>query len=73
MPELPDVEGFRRVLKTSALRKTIEHVIVSDTRILGDLAVRTFVTRLQGAKLIEARRQALDGTCRSRLSYCGPQ
>jgi hypothetical protein len=45
MPQLPGVEGFMRALKTCALRKTIEHAIVSDARILGDLAVRTFATK----------------------------
>jgi len=56
MPELPDVELFKRVLTKSALRKTIERVVVNDKRILGNLAARTFVSRLQGAKLVAARR-----------------
>jgi hypothetical protein len=40
MPELPDVETFKRVLTTNALRKTIERVVVSDKRILDKLATR---------------------------------
>jgi formamidopyrimidine-DNA glycosylase len=56
MPELPDVEGFKRVLAKSALRKAIDRVAVNDARILGKLPARTFVSRLQGAKLVEARR-----------------
>ncbi len=56
MPELPDVEGFKRVLAKSALRKTIDRVAVNDARILGKLSARTFVSRLQGARLIEAKR-----------------
>jgi formamidopyrimidine-DNA glycosylase len=56
MPELPDVETFKRVLARSALRKTIERVVVSDKRILGKLAATTFVSRLQGARLVAARR-----------------
>ena len=56
MPELPDVETFKRVLAKSALRKTIARVVVGDKRILGTLAVATFVGRLQGAKLLAARR-----------------
>jgi len=55
MPELPDVEGFKRVLAKNALRKTIDQV-VSDARILGKLPVGTFASRLQGAKLIAVRR-----------------
>ncbi len=56
MPELPDVEVFKRVLARSALRKPIERVVVNDKRILGKLTVATFVSRLQGAKLVAARR-----------------
>ncbi len=56
MPELPDVEGFKRVLTRNALRKTIDHVVVNDARILGKLPARKLTSRLEGAKLIEARR-----------------
>jgi len=56
MPELPDVEGFKRTLAKTALGKTINRVVVNDARILNKLAVRTFVSRLQGAKLVAARR-----------------
>ena len=56
MPELPDVEVFKQVLARSALRKTIERVVVNDKRILGRVAARTFIRHLQGAKLVAARR-----------------
>jgi formamidopyrimidine-DNA glycosylase len=56
MPELPDVEGFKRVLAKNALRKTIDRVVVSDARILGKLSAGTFASRLRGAKLVSARR-----------------
>ena len=56
MPELPDVEAFKSLLAKDALRKTISSVVVSDKRILGKLAVATFLSRLQGAKLLAARR-----------------
>lgn len=56
MPELPDVEGFRRVLTKGALRKTIGQVVVSDVRILGKLPVQTLISRLQGARLVEVQR-----------------
>ena len=56
MPELPDVEIFKRVLAKNALHKTIERVVVNDKRILGKLAAQTFISRLQGAKLVAARR-----------------
>jgi len=56
MPELPDVERFKRLLSANALRKTIERVEVSDARILGKLSARTFASRLRGAKLVAALR-----------------
>ncbi len=56
MPELPDVEGFKRLLARNALGKTIDRVVVSDARILGKLSARTFAARLRGSKLTEARR-----------------
>lgn len=34
MPELPDVEGFRRVLDENAANKEIRHVEVSDPQML---------------------------------------
>jgi len=56
MPELPDVERFKRILARSALGKRVERVVVSDARILGKRSPRTFVECLQGASLVEARR-----------------
>jgi formamidopyrimidine-DNA glycosylase len=56
MPELPDVEGFKRIFAKNALRKTIDRVNVSDARILGKLSARTFASRLQGAKFVAVRR-----------------
>jgi len=56
VPELPDVEGFKRVLARNALHKRSDRVVVSDARVLGRLAARTFTTRLRGATLAAARR-----------------
>jgi formamidopyrimidine-DNA glycosylase len=55
MPELPDVEGFKRMLARNGLRKRIAQVIVSDARILGKLSARTFASRLQGVRLVAVR------------------
>ena len=60
MPELPDVEGFKRVLAKNALRKTIDRVKVSDARILGKLSARTFTSRRQ-ARCSLPSRQASHG------------
>jgi formamidopyrimidine-DNA glycosylase len=56
MPELPDVEGFKRVLAKNAPRKMIDQVVASNERILGKLPVGAFASRLKGAKLIAVRR-----------------
>jgi formamidopyrimidine-DNA glycosylase len=37
MPELPDVEGFRRVLMSHAVGLPIEHVDVQDEGVLHDV------------------------------------
>jgi len=56
MPELPDVEGFKRVLARNGLRKRVAQVIVNDARILGKLSARAFASRLRGASLVDVRR-----------------
>lgn len=57
MPELPDVEGFKRVLSKNGLRKRIERVSVSDPRILGKRSAETFVECVQGGSLVEVCRR----------------
>jgi formamidopyrimidine-DNA glycosylase len=56
MPELPDVELYKRYLDQHALRQTIERVAVNDARILGELAAPAFVARLTGNRFEETRR-----------------
>jgi formamidopyrimidine-DNA glycosylase len=56
MPELPDVELFKRHLDEHALDRTITAVVVSDARILGDLAAPDLVARLTGNRLASSRR-----------------
>jgi formamidopyrimidine-DNA glycosylase len=56
MPELPDVELYKRYLDAHALRQTIERVVVNDARILGDLPAKAFVDRLTGNRFEDARR-----------------
>jgi formamidopyrimidine-DNA glycosylase len=56
MPELPDVELYKRYLDEHALRQTIDRVVVSDARILGDLPVEVFVARLTGNRFEDSRR-----------------
>jgi formamidopyrimidine-DNA glycosylase len=56
MPELPDVEVFRRILARSSLHRTIEGVRVTDTRMLRDVEQRTVRRQLRGRSLEAARR-----------------
>jgi formamidopyrimidine-DNA glycosylase len=56
MPELPDVELYKRYLDAHALHQTIERVAVNDARILGKLAVRAFTARLTGNRFEATRR-----------------
>lgn len=56
MPELPDVEIFKRRLARQGLRKTIDRVVVSDSRILGKLTAQGLRRRLSGRKFLSVRR-----------------
>ncbi|HKT20738.1 MAG TPA: DNA-formamidopyrimidine glycosylase family protein [Stellaceae bacterium] len=56
MPELPDVEVYKRRLARGALGKTITRVAVGDARILGKLSPRNFRGHLVGRKLLSTRR-----------------
>lgn len=56
MPELPDVETYKRILDRTARRKKIARAVVSDARILGRLPARTFGRRVEGCKIVATRR-----------------
>jgi formamidopyrimidine-DNA glycosylase len=56
MPELPDVELFKRDLDRHALHQTIRAVEVGDARILGDLPVARFARTLERNQLEASRR-----------------
>jgi formamidopyrimidine-DNA glycosylase len=56
MPELPDVELFKRHLDGCALGQTIERVTVSDARILAEVSARQLAARLKGSRFASSRR-----------------
>jgi formamidopyrimidine-DNA glycosylase len=56
MPELPDVEAYRRILARNGLKKRIAAVVVDNARILGKLSAARFRARLEGRRLLETRR-----------------
>jgi formamidopyrimidine-DNA glycosylase len=51
MPELPDVEVFRRTLEASALGQSIRRVRVTDERVLDGVTPRELDRRLEGRTL----------------------
>lgn len=56
MPELPDVELFKRYLDANALHRTIANVEVEDSRILHGISAASFRSKLNGACLEGSRR-----------------
>jgi formamidopyrimidine-DNA glycosylase len=56
MPELPDVELFKRHLDTTCLGRTVRHVTVGDIRILLDVSASELARELDGARLAASRR-----------------
>ncbi|MFH9106366.1 Fpg/Nei family DNA glycosylase [Streptomyces albus] len=56
MPELPDVEGFRRVLAECAQGRTIRQVDVRDTGVLHGVGARRFADDLRGRRFTAPER-----------------
>jgi len=56
VPELPDVENYRRYLNATALHKTIEGVDIGSPKILRGVPERSLVRALQGRRIERARR-----------------
>lgn len=56
MPELPEVETYRRYFAKHALGQRIARVDVRDERILGAVRKETFARKLRGRAFSEARR-----------------
>lgn len=56
MPELPEVETYRRYFAKHALHQRIARVEVRDERILGEIRKETFAKKLRGREFKSARR-----------------
>jgi formamidopyrimidine-DNA glycosylase len=56
MPELPDVEGYRRALAERLPGQRIRHVQVCDTGILHNTSARSFARRLTDHRFAQPRR-----------------
>lgn len=56
MPELPDVEVFKRHLDETSLGREIVRVTVNDARILHDVTPADFARRLEGNRFEDSRR-----------------
>jgi formamidopyrimidine-DNA glycosylase len=57
VPELPDVEGFRRVLAEHAVGRRVERVDVLDDGVLHGVAARLFAEQLCGQRFDEPNRR----------------
>lgn len=47
MPELPDVEVFRKYMDSTSLHQKIKNVEVKDENLLGDVSSRSLQIRLK--------------------------
>jgi formamidopyrimidine-DNA glycosylase len=56
VPELPDVELYKRHLDATCVGRTIRRVTIGDTRILGGISAAELARRLPGARIIASRR-----------------
>ena len=56
VPELPDVEHYKRVLEENGFDRTIKSAAVKDARILGELSAEAFTAHLTGRRLVTAHR-----------------
>ncbi|MFC3573332.1 Fpg/Nei family DNA glycosylase [Streptomyces yaanensis] len=56
MPELPDVEGFRKVLESCAKGRVIQRVEVRDAGVLHGVSVRRLRDALEGRRFTEPKR-----------------
>lgn len=58
MPELPDVETFKRYIERTSLQQRIQRVAVLDDRVLKEVTAARLGRGLAGASLTQARRRA---------------
>lgn len=56
MPELPDVETFRRYVNSTSLHKTINNVKVKSAKVLDGTSAKNLSKTLQGEKFTNTRR-----------------
>jgi formamidopyrimidine-DNA glycosylase len=72
MPELPDVEGFRRELARTLPGRRVRHVDVLDAGVLRNTTARTLARNLTGHRFEKPRRQpSLCGTRLKRRGIAG--
>jgi len=56
MPELPDVENFRRYMEQHAMKQVVSEVRVTDDRILADISADQLQERMAGNQFVSTRR-----------------
>ena len=70
MPELPEVETFKRYLDSTSLHQRITGVEVRDPYVLKRISPRELARRLKGRRFENSRRQANICSCAPVMS-CG--
>jgi formamidopyrimidine-DNA glycosylase len=56
MPEIPEVEAFRKIAKKNALNKTVKDVKVKEAALLEDITKKSFAKQLKGHKFTKTAR-----------------
>ena len=56
MPELPDVEGFKKYLDSTGLHQKIDGAVISDERIVKEVSPQTLRTHLEGSEMSRSYR-----------------
>ena len=56
MPELPDVELFRRYVDETCKGRVIRHVAINDAKMLVGVSTETLTARLEGARILSSQR-----------------
>lgn len=56
MPELPEVETYKRYINSTSLNKTISGVIISSPELLRNISSKSLIKKLVNSKFINSRR-----------------
>ena len=61
MPELPDVELFRRYLDQTCKGRVLRHVAANDPKMLAGISSDAFAAKVEGSRVLGSRRHGKAG------------